>query len=126
MTAGKAFIILAIERLAAHLFTRRTFSSAAFLIAGMLSAVSNSFTFDITGKLSGTLNLLLLGSTLAGLYHHLQARGTISTVTSFSAIMATTSEDFATRVPTGWGRLDAGQHVVGLPARAVTNQGERT
>ena len=71
MTPGKAFIILAIERLATHLFTRRTFSRATFLIARMLSAVSNPFTFDITGELSGTLNLLFLRSTLAGLYHHL-------------------------------------------------------
>ena len=40
--------------------------------------------------------------------------------------MAATGEDFATRVAAGWGRLDARQHVVGLPARTVANQGERT
>ena len=40
--------------------------------------------------------------------------------------MAATGEDFAASIAAGRGRLDARQHVVGLPARAVANQGERT
>lgn len=92
----------------------------------MLSTVTGPLTLDVTGELPGALHLLLLGAAPAELRYHLEAGRTVSSVTSFRAVVAAASENLSARIPAGGGRLHAGQHVVGLPARAVPNQGQRT
>lgn len=119
-------MILTFESFPTHLFTRRTVARATFLIARMFPTVANLFTFHVTGKLLRALNLLLLCSASARLCYHLQAGRTVSTMTPFCAVVAFTGEQFAARISAGRSGLCAGQAVVGLPARTVSDQRQRT
>ena len=82
VTSRQAFMILTIQCFPAHLLTGRTVSVAAFLVAWMLPTVSDAFTFNITGKLSGTLDLFTLSSASAGLVDHLETGRTVTPVAS--------------------------------------------
>jgi glycine cleavage system regulatory protein len=75
-------MILTVEGLPTHLLTRGTVSITTLLVTRMLPTVSDTFTFNITGKLSGTLDLFTLSSTFTRFSNHLEAGGTITTVTS--------------------------------------------
>merc|ERR1719474_1093500 len=114
MTPRCAFVILAVECLAAHLLTWWAVSEAALLIAGVSLAVPHLPALCFAGESFSTLHLLLPRPAPALLHLHLQTRWTRASVTSLSAGVAACGRG-----------LRAGQLDNRLATWAVSVQGER-
>jgi len=118
-------VILAVERLAAHLLAGRTISVATLLVAGMLAAVPGALALGLAGELLGALDLLHLVAAPTALLRQLQALRAGTTMASFGAVVSSTSQDLGAGITTGRRGLGTGQTVVRLPAGAVPDQGQR-
>ena len=118
-------MVLAAQRLSAHLLAGRTITNTTFPVALVSLTFPRLPTLCLTGEGFRTLDLFLARSAPALFHLHLQTRWTRASVTSLSAGMAATSKHLATGITAGGRGLRAGQLDNRLATWAVSVQGER-